>query len=338
MPVDQRFYLARETLTLGSIIDRLGLDPSHAAHNHAEREIMGIASFEAAGPHDLCFYEGDDLPATGRAPWAQGACFVTEKLAARLKNVPQLIGVSDPRQSFLELSSTVFKPRQSFKETGMATVHESALIGARCVLGAGVAIGEGTQIGANCVIGPGVQIGQNCHIGANATISFALIGNHVCLLAGARIGEAGFGVAGTATGLRDVPHFGRVIIQDNVTIGANSCVDRGQLDDTLIGEGTKIDNLCHIGHNTQIGRNVVMAAFAGISGSVKIGDNVRMGGRVGLIDHLTVGDNAQIAAGAAVLNNVPAGETWAGMPAKPIKAWQRELVWLKRRAGREGDK
>ena len=164
-----------------------------------------------------------------------------------------------------------------------------------------------------------------------------MIGNGVRLLSGARIGESGFGLMAGETGPEDIPHFGRVIIQDAVTIGANSCVDRGMLGDTVIGEGTKIDNLCHIGHNTHIGRHVVMAAFAGISGSVIIGDNVQMGGRVGLVDHLTVGENAQIAAGAAVLNSVPADEVWGGMPAKPIKTWQRELVWVKRNAKSRGE-
>lgn len=334
MAVDQRFYLARKALTFGSIIDKLELAPRDAP----DKDITGIASFEAAGAGDLCFFEGDRFPYQDMPPWQQGACLVNEKVASKAQHLPQLIGVSDPRQIFLEIASYAFTPKIDSRRDQSAVVHETALLGANCVIGAGAVIGRHTQIGANCVIGPGVQIGGNCRIGSNVSIAFALIGNDVCLLAGARIGEAGFGLSATAAGLQDIPHFGRVILQDNVTIGANSCVDRGQLEDTLIGEGSKIDNLCHIGHNTQIGRNVVMAAFAGISGSVKIGDNVRMGGRVGLTDHLTVGNNAEIAAGSAVLNSIPAGEIWAGMPAKPIKTWQRELIWLKRRAGRKDDK
>ncbi len=334
MAVDQRFYLARKALTFGSIIDKLELAPRDAP----EKDITGISSFEAAGAGDLCFFEGDRFPHQDISPWQQGACLVDEKVAAKVQDLPQLIGVSNPRQIFMEIASSAFAPKIDPGQDQSAVVHETALVGENCVIGAGAVIGRHTQIGANCVIGPGVQIGGNCRIGSNVSISFALIGNDVCLLAGARIGEAGFGLSATAAGLQDIPHFGRVILQDNVTIGANSCVDRGQLEDTLIGEGSKIDNLCHIGHNTQIGRNVVMAAFAGISGSVKIGDNVRMGGRVGLTDHLTVGNNAEIAAGSAVLNNIPAGEIWAGMPAKPIKTWQRELIWLKQKAGRKGDK
>ena len=334
MAVDQRFYITREALTFGSIIDRLGLP----ARDGSDRSITGIASYEAAGGGDLCFFEGSDPSLKSALPWQQGACLVNRAVASRFPHLPQLIGVADPRTSFLDISATAYAAKTGSYSGCPASVHETSLIGENCVIGDGAAIGHHTQIGANCVIGPGVQIGANCRIGANVTITFALIGNEVCLLAGARIGESGFGLAASPSGLRNIPHFGRVILQDNVTIGANSCIDRGQLGDTIIGEGSKIDNLCHIGHNSQIGRQVVMAAFAGISGSVRIGDNVRLGGRVGLIDHLTVGKDAQIAAGSAVLNHVPAGETWAGMPAKPIRTWQRELVWLKRQAGRVGKK
>ena len=149
---------------------------------------------------------------------------------------------------------------------------------------------------------------------------------------GAVIGEAGFGLAGGAAGARLTPHFGRVIIQNGVSVGAGSCIDRGLLEDTVIGEGTHIDNLCHIGHNCRIGAHVVMAAFAGVSGSSEVGDGVQFGGRVGLKDHVQVGAGARIAAGAAVLTDVPAGETWAGYPAKPIRTWMRELAWLARAA------
>jgi UDP-3-O-[3-hydroxymyristoyl] glucosamine N-acyltransferase len=153
------------------------------------------------------------------------------------------------------------------------------------------------------------------------------------------IGEAGFGLAAGKGEATLSPHFGRVIIQNGVTIGANSCIDRGLFEDTVIGEGTHIDNLCHIGHNCRIGSHVVMAAFAGVSGSSEVGDGVQFGGRVGLKDHVRVGAGARIAAGAAVLSDVPAGETWAGYPAKPIRGWMRELAWLSRaaqkRAGKE---
>ena len=196
------------------------------------------------------------------------------------------------------------------------------------VLGQGVRIGRGTRIGANTVIGPGVQIGRNATIGSNVTVGFSLIGDRVKIYAGARIGEAGFGAAGSKAGAVDIPQLGRVIIQDGVTIGANTCIDRGAYDDTVIGENTKIDNLCMIGHNCVLGRNVLMAAHSGLSGSVTVGDNVMFGGQAGVGDHITIGDGAAIAAGGGVLSDVPAGQVWSGYPAKPLRQFLRETIWV----------
>ncbi len=123
-----------------------------------------------------------------------------------------------------------------------------------------------------------------------------------------------------------------MILQDGVTLGANSAVDRGAYDDTVVGENTKIDNLVHIAHNAQIGRNCVMAAYTGISGSVTIGDGAQFGGRAGVADHMTVGDGARVGAAAGVFRNIPAGETWSGYPARPVKQWLRETAWLSRAA------
>ena len=189
------------------------------------------------------------------------------------------------------------------------------------------------------VIGPGVQIGRDCRIGPHASIGFALIGDRVRILAGARIGEPGFGAAWSKDGPVDIPQLGRVILQDGVTVGANTCIDRGAYADTVIGENSKIDNLVQIGHNCIIGRNALMAAHTGISGSVTVGDNVMFGGRAGVGDHITIGEGARIAAGGGVLADVPAGETWSGYPAKPIRQSLREAVWLaKQAAGKTRDK
>ncbi len=212
---------------------------------------------------------------------------------------------------------------------------ETVVIEPGAVIGEGALIGRGTRIGANSVIGPGVQIGRDCAIGPNVTVMCALIGDRVKLLSGARIGEAGFGAAGSATGPMDVPQLGRVILQDGVTVGANSCIDRGAYDDTVVGENSKIDNLVMIGHNCVIGRNALIAAHTGISGSVTVGDNVMFGGKAGIGDHLSIGEGARVAAGAGVLADIPAGETWSGYPAKPIRQFLRETVWLARQATRK---
>jgi UDP-3-O-[3-hydroxymyristoyl] glucosamine N-acyltransferase len=204
------------------------------------------------------------------------------------------------------------------------------------IVGLGARIGRGTRIGANTVIGPGVQIGRDCVIGPNVSLRFALVGDRVKIYAGASIGEAGFGAAGGATGPVDVPQLGRVILQDGVTVGANTCIDRGAYDDTVIGENTKIDNLVMIAHNCLIGRNCLIAGHVGISGSSVVGDGVIFGGKAGIGDHITIGEGARVAAGAGVLADIPAGETWSGYPAKPIRQFLRETVWVSRQAGRKG--
>jgi UDP-3-O-[3-hydroxymyristoyl] glucosamine N-acyltransferase len=205
-------------------------------------------------------------------------------------------------------------------------------LAAGVVLGEDVRIGRGARIGANAVIGPGVSIGRNCVIGSNVTIGFSLIGDRVRVAAGSVIGEAGFGLAVSRTGALDIPQLGRVILQDDVSVGANCCIDRGAWEDTVIGEGTKIDNLVQVGHNVVLGRGCVLVAHTGLSGSVKAGDGVQFGGKAGLADHLNIGSGAKIAAGAGVISDVPAGETWAGYPARPIRRWLREAAWVAKQA------
>jgi UDP-3-O-[3-hydroxymyristoyl] glucosamine N-acyltransferase len=183
------------------------------------------------------------------------------------------------------------------------------------------------------VVGPEVRVGRDTTIGASAVITHALIGNRVIVHPGACIGQDGFGYIPGADGHRKVPQLGRVIIQDDVEIGANTTVDRGSNRDTIVGEGTKIDNQCHIGHNTVIGRHCLIAGKTGISGTVTVGDFVFLGGGVGLKDNITVGAGAKVGAGSAVLTSIPPGETWTGYPAAPHDRWLRELTAL-RRAGR----
>ena len=214
-----------------------------------------------------------------------------------------------------------------------AELEEGVALSPGVVVGPGARIGRGTVIRGQVVIGPGVAVGRDCDISPFVSLHCALVGDRVQLSAGAMIGEAGFGVAPSARGAVAVPQLGRVILQDGVGIGAGSCVDRGAWDDTTIGENSKIDNLVQIGHNTVIGRNCALAGHCGISGSVTIGDGCMLGGRVGIADHITVGDGARLAANAGVMSNVPAGATWGGFPAQPMRDWLREMAWLRRRHG-----
>jgi len=212
---------------------------------------------------------------------------------------------------------------------------EGVAVEANAVIGPGVEIGPRALIGANSVIGAGCVLGADVRVGANVSISHALIGARVRLYPGVRIGQDGFGFVMGPSGHAKVPQIGRVIIQDDVEIGAGTTIDRGGTRDTVIGEGTKIDNLVQIGHNVTIGRHCVLVAQTGISGSVILEDFVVLGARVGVNNHVTIGEGAQIAATSNIHGDVPPGARWGGTPAKPAKLWFREMKTLERLAARQ---
>ena len=214
-------------------------------------------------------------------------------------------------------------------------MEEGVTVEPGAVIGPEASIGSGTTIAAGSVIGYRVYIGRDCYVGPNATLTHALVGNRVTIHAGASIGQDGFGFAMGRAGHQKVPQIGRVIIQDDVEIGANTTIDRGALRDTVIGEGTKIDNLVQIGHNVVIGRHCIIVAQTGISGSAELGDFVALGGQVGVVGHVKIGAGAQIAGSSNVRGNVPPGVRWGGTPAKPTRLWFRELTLLRQLAERK---
>lgn len=328
--IDPRFYEVPQPLSASDIAAILSVA---VTRGDASVSVASLAAASHAGAGDLCFVEDvRDASGVGRG----GVCLVASEAAAALPDGVTVIASRHPRAAFAAVADRLVRLRGlhagDVRIHASAKVHASALVEPGVVIGAGAAVGPNVRVGANAVIAPGVQVGAGTMIGANASVRCALIGDDVTIYPSAVIGEAGFGLAAGSGGARLTPHFGRVIIQNGVSIGAGSCIDRGLLEDTVIGEGSHIDNLCHIGHNCRIGAHVVMAAFAGVSGSSVVGDGVQFGGRVGLKDHVRVGPGARIAAGAAVLGDVAAGETVAGYPAKPLKTWMRELAWLARAA------
>lgn len=255
---------------------------------------------------------------------------------------PVYMVVDNPHAAFAAVAREIYRqiPHDAGtfygKDNVSAFVHSTAriaddvVIEPGAVIGAEVEIGAGSIVRANASIDSNCRIGRNCSVGLNSSVQFSLVGDNVTIHTGARIGQDGFGFIPGSNGLEKMPQLGRVIIQDNVEIGANTTIDRGALDDTVIGEGTKIDNLVQIAHNVIIGRNCAIAAFAGLSGSSQIGDGCMIGGRVGISDHISVGNNVQLAATSSVMNDIPDGEKWAGTPAQPIKAFFREQATLRR--------
>jgi UDP-3-O-[3-hydroxymyristoyl] glucosamine N-acyltransferase len=316
------------------------VDPSRGDH-----VVTGLASLNEAGPMHLAFFDNlkyaDELKAT-----KAGACLVSPRFEAQVPAHVAVLRVAQPFRAFVRIArewhSDALRPQSWVGNDGIAPsavidpsarLEDGVIVDPLAVIGPDVEIGSGTVVGVGAVIGPGVKIGRDCNVGARTAIQCALIGNNVLIHPGCSIGQDGYGfIFFGPEGHLKVPQTGRVLIQNDVEVGSNTTIDRGSLRDTVIGEGTKIDNQVQIGHNVTVGRHCLLAAQSGLAGSLTLGDNVALGAKVGINNHVKVGDGAQVTAMSGVKDDIPAGGRWGGFFAKPTRRWFKEILAVERLA------
>ena len=303
--------------------------------------LLGVAPLQSAGPGHVSFLDNrryaDMLAATGA-----GAVIVHPDMAGLVPEGCAALLTPDPYQAWARAAALFHPPpplrpgvHPSAVIDPLARIDPSAEIGPLAVVGAGAEIGPRCRVGPGTVVGEAVVLGSDCRVGAHASLSHALLGARVYVYPGARIGQDGFGFATTESGFLSVPQLGRVLIGDDVEVGANTCIDRGSAQDTVIGAGSRLDNLVQIGHNVRLGRCCVVVAQAGISGSTVLEDFVVIAAQAGLTGHLRIGAKARIGAQAGVMASVAAGQDMMGSPAQPLREHFRGVVTLRKLAQRK---
>jgi UDP-3-O-[3-hydroxymyristoyl] glucosamine N-acyltransferase len=333
---DPRFFRRAGPFSVGELAIRVGGEL--AASADTARVIGDIGGVETAGEGEIAYF-ADQRYVLAFASSRCGACITTPEFAPRAPGHCAVITVGNPRAAFAEVASAFYPPESPSPSrepiAADAQIARGAVVMPGAVIGAHAVIGEGAIIGSGAVIGAGVVIGAGSRIGANVTLTHCIIGTRVIIHPGVQIGQDGFGFVPCNGAHRKIPQLGRVIVGDDVEIGANTTIDRGAAADTVIGTGTKIDNLVQIAHNVRIGDHCIIVSQVGISGSCTIGNHVVIGGQVGLADHVHVGDRAQIAAKSGVMRDIAPGEIVMGYPARPIRQFWRDTAALSRLTRRD---
>ena len=332
--IDQRFYKNNGPFTLGQIADICSAQLQNAADSNIS--INDIAGITSGGQGEICFFF-DRKKKEQAALIKTTACITTSAFADLIPQGVAVLLCDNPHDAFVALNRAMYTeilPKPGIHPA--AVVAKSAKIGKVCYIGANAVVGENVIIGdncileANCTVADGCEMGNNCRIGSNANVMHAIMGNNVYIYGGARIGWDGFGFQTVAGVHKRIPQLGRVIIGNDVEIGANSCVDRGALEDTVIGDGCRIDNLVQVAHNDKLGKGCILVAQVGVAGSCTFGNYVVAGGQVGFADHLNIGDMAQIGAQSGVMRDVEAGSTIMGTPAIGARDFMKQTAYIQK--------
>lgn len=332
---DPRFYKKAPALSVSALAKQLGAEVMRGA---ADNLISDVASLALCRAGDVSFLSNAKF--TKQLSVAQASAVIVAPDSAALVPIGAAVLVAQDPYKTYALAAQYFYPAatnmlpilgvQAQAVDSSAKIESDVEIGIGAIIGAHAEIGAGTKISAYAIIGQGCVIGRDCVIGAHSVLQYTLLGDRVLVHPDVSLGQDGFGFAPHKSGHVKIPQLGRVIVQNDVEIGAGTKIDRGTLADTSIGAGTKIDNCVHIAHNVEIGRHCLIAGQVGFAGSTKLGDFVTIGGSTVISGHLTIGDGCTVVGASGLTKSIPAGSVFAGFPAKPMTQWRKEAAILAR--------